>query len=627
MPDPVSEPMRLEALRQMRLHEMREDQTLAHFAQLACDAFAVPMAGISIVDGHHQWFIARVGIARRAAAFDDSLCADVVRSGDLLVVPDLQADPCYRAHPAGHGAGTAPGVRFYAGAPLRTRAGLVLGTVCLMDTVPHAEFGSHERRLLASMARTVSVRIEANRDTGLVDPMTLMPNRTRFLADIDTLQRGPAAAQVVVLVELCSREYLHDMAKALGQDHADQYLVHAADRLHQAITPQRMLYRVSTTAFAFVHGHEDDAAMEAAFQRLTDFFAVAFDFQGIPHTARVAIGAIRLGQVAGAAELLRALVALADQLRQQGRAWGFYERTGDEAQQRAFQLLSALGGALAGDDGQLALHYQPRLDLRTGACVGFEALLRWDHPLLGKVPPAEFIPLAEKTALISQVTRRVLQMALEQSVRWNAAGHAVDIAVNVSAVDLDQPEFVDDLLRQMARCGADARRIELECTESALSVHPERFQAHLRRLREHGVRLAIDDFGTGYSNIAYLKNIPAQLVKIDRSFVSALDTDARDRIIVTTLIRMARELGLRVVAEGVETPEVLALLADWGCDEAQGYWIARPMPVEAAEAWLRAHPARLPADGAAAAARADLLPATAPDRPAALAPGLSAGAG
>jgi EAL domain-containing protein (putative c-di-GMP-specific phosphodiesterase class I)/GGDEF domain-containing protein len=600
MSDTVSEPMRLEALRQMRLHEMREDQTFAHFAQLACDAFAVPMAGISIVDGHHQWFLARAGIARRAAALDSSLCTNAVRLGGLLVVPDLQADPCYRAHPVGRGADGMPGVRFYAGAPLRTRSGLVLGTLCLMDTVPHPAFGPHERRLLESMARTVSVRIEANRDTGLVDPMTLMPNRTRFLVDIDTLQRGPAAvAQVVVLVELCSREYLHDMAKALGQDYADQYLVRAADRLRQAITPQRVLYRVSTTAFAFVHGSDGDEAMDAAFQRLADFFAVPFDFHGIPHTARVAMGAIRLGQVAGAAELLRALVAVTDQLRLQGRAWGFYERSGDEAQQRAFQLLAALGGALAGDD-QLALHYQPRLDLRTGACVGFEALLRWNHPLLGMVPPAEFIPLAEKTALISQVTRRVLQMALAQSVRWNARGHAVDIAVNVSAVDLDQPEFVDDLLRQMARCGADPRRIEIECTESALSLHPERFRAHLRRLRAHGVRLAIDDFGTGYSNLAYLKDIPAQLVKIDRSFVSALATDARDRIIVTTLIRMARELGLRVVAEGVETPEVLELLTGWGCDEAQGYWIARPMPVEAAEEWLRNHTGRLVAGAAEA---------------------------
>jgi EAL domain-containing protein (putative c-di-GMP-specific phosphodiesterase class I) len=238
-------------------------------------------------------------------------------------------------------------------------------------------------------------------------------------------------------------------------------------------------------------------------------------------------------------------------------------------------------------DGSLSLVYQPKLRVSDLALVGVEALSRWNHPVKGLVAPGEFLPLAETTELIHPFTDLVLKNAVGQIASWLAAGHAVPVAVNISANNLLDPLFVEKLRALLARTGVPARLLELEVTESAVMRYPDVMHKRLQEIRALGVAMSIDDFGTGYASLAYLKHLPVDTLKIDKLFITNADTDAGDRRIVRCSIQLAHGFGMRVVAEGVETQAVAELLAEEGCDFAQGYHFSRPVSAAAIEAeWL-----------------------------------------
>jgi diguanylate cyclase (GGDEF)-like protein len=228
---------------------------------------------------------------------------------------------------------------------------------------------------------------------------------------------------------------------------------------------------------------------------------------------------------------------------------------------------------------ELALHYQPKIDFRTGAITGAEALIRWTHPIRGPISPATFIPVAEECGLIRPIGTWVLQKACEQARAWVDAGlPRTTMAVNVSAGEFRDTEFLPGLSAILAETGLDPTSLELELTESVLMKHFESAACILHTLRDKGVQVAVDDFGTGYSSLSYLRRFPLDALKIDQSFVGHIATNADDASIVSAVISMARSLRLRVVAEGVETPEQSAFLRAHGCDEAQGYYFSPPVP-------------------------------------------------
>ena len=235
--------------------------------------------------------------------------------------------------------------------------------------------------------------------------------------------------------------------------------------------------------------------------------------------------------------------------------------------------------------GDLVLHYQPKIDLATGKISGAEALVRWQHPVLGMLPPARFVPLAERTHLIKPLTFHVLRLAATQARAWAEQGWPLPIAVNVSAVDLDDGEFVDSVERILKDAGVAASQIELEVTETALMRDPERARAAIQALSGLGVHVAIDDFGTGYSSMSYLRKLAVAKIKIDKSFVMDMGVSSNDSVIVRSIIDLSHSLGLKVVGEGVETADTMAVLASLGCDYAQGFHLARPMDAEAFDAW------------------------------------------
>jgi EAL domain-containing protein (putative c-di-GMP-specific phosphodiesterase class I)/CheY-like chemotaxis protein/GGDEF domain-containing protein len=280
-------------------------------------------------------------------------------------------------------------------------------------------------------------------------------------------------------------------------------------------------------------------------------------------------------------DLLRATQRALDGAKQSGRAWAAAERLSTDGRSR-FEVVSELRSGIAA--GELRLHYQPIVELPGRKLRGFEALVRWEHPKRGLVSPGEFIPLAEQSGLIVQLTEWVLQDVMRQMREWDAINLRPQVSVNVGAKAISSlPDVIE---RLVASIGADPSRLVIEVTESDIMSDPARSTAVLHALKSLGVRTELDDFGTGYSSLAYLRQLPLDGVKIDRSFVRNLLSDANTAAIVRAAIDLSHALGLEAIAEGVETELHLDRLAGSGCDAAQGYLFARPMPSEAVPAWL-----------------------------------------
>jgi EAL domain-containing protein (putative c-di-GMP-specific phosphodiesterase class I) len=260
----------------------------------------------------------------------------------------------------------------------------------------------------------------------------------------------------------------------------------------------------------------------------------------------------------------------------------------DEHSPDRLALVSELRRAI--DNGELVLHFQPTVSYASRSVHGVEALARWRHPVRGLVPPGEFIPLAERTGLIAPLGNWVLRTAVAQVAEWSAQGIELTVAVNLSQRNLADPDLPDIVEAVLAQHGVAAERLVLEVTESTLMSDPDLAVATIERLREMGLSLAIDDFGTGYSSLAHLSRLPVQELKIDRSFIQQMAAEPSDSAIVRSTISLAHELGLRIVAEGVEDEHMLDLLERLGADVAQGFHIARPMPAEELEAWLAESP-------------------------------------
>jgi EAL domain-containing protein (putative c-di-GMP-specific phosphodiesterase class I) len=267
----------------------------------------------------------------------------------------------------------------------------------------------------------------------------------------------------------------------------------------------------------------------------------------------------------------------------------------DQHSPRRLALLGELRRGI--DNGQLILHYQPKVDASDGRVIGAEALVRWQHPEHGLIPPNDFVPLAERTGLIQPLTHFVLDAALGQRSRWQEVGYDLPVSVNVSARRLLDPAFPDEVEALLTKWNVPASGLLLEITESTIIANPTRALEILQRLHAAGVELSIDDFGTGYSSMAYLKDLPVQELKVDRTFVTHMTSSNRDAVIVRSTIELGRSLGLRVVAEGVEDAPTWDELYALGCDAIQGYHISRPIAADELDRWLEGS---VPSRGAAA---------------------------
>jgi EAL domain-containing protein (putative c-di-GMP-specific phosphodiesterase class I) len=274
--------------------------------------------------------------------------------------------------------------------------------------------------------------------------------------------------------------------------------------------------------------------------------------------------------------------------------YAMFEPSRDGGSRHRLETLEELRVALTAD--QLVVHYQPQQDLRAGITSGAEALVRWEHPTRGMLLPDTFLPIAEQAGLMRVVALQVLETSLRDLAGWRAQGHQLSVAVNLSVSNLQDTELPHQVELLLAHLEVPAEALTLEITENILMSDAERSRQVLDGLRAIGVRLSVDDYGTGYSSLAYLQALPVDELKLDRAFVTHMSSDPRAAAIVRSTIELSHELGMRMVAEGVEDESALSMLRGWGCDVAQGYHIAAPMPAGSFLGWLGAHPVRTPVD-------------------------------
>lgn len=577
---PLSDtPLRQQMLANVACFEGIKDEVFNELIGMATAHFAVPIALISILESRRQWFWAQAGMECTQTPLIDSFCATAVAADGFFQVTDAVVDSRFRDNPLVLGN---PGIRFYAGYPLVTSEGLTLGMFCIIDTKPRPGLTTEQQNILKQLARIVMLRIRDLRESSYVDGSIGLYNRIKFEKDVEAYRhRGEPVT--VIAADMISPTFLNEIVKSLGYPFAAKVMLLLKDKLKRIIG-ERDLYKISPTRFGFMIPGAGE--IEELIGLLSAEIEQPIECSGIPLQPRAGLGMLRLTPGDWHEDWLRCLVSSADHARNTGKGWVYFEPELDRAQMRAFTLLTSLSKAVERDD-QFYLEYQPKVEAASGRLCGVEALLRWRHPELGLISPGEFIPLAEKTPLIRKISAWVARRALEQLADWKAQRFEWQVSINVSAADMADSTFVDQLIGLLREKTIEPHLLEVELTESALITNPELTRVNLERVRDCGIRLAIDDFGTGYSNWTYLRMLPATTVKLDQSFMRDACRDTKDRAVVTSIIQLAQTIGYQVVAEGVETAELYELLKAWGCDQIQGYYVARPMLPNLLVAWAQ----------------------------------------
>ncbi|HUP92886.1 MAG TPA: EAL domain-containing protein [Solimonas sp.] len=477
----------------------------------------------------------------------------------------------------------------------------VEGTLNMLAAEPDY-FDAEEMALLGDIAGDITYAMEflAHRkqleDLGSYDQLTKLANRALFSERLNFHVQLARRSHGMLAVLLLDLESLKSVNSTLGMAAVDELLQEVATRLVTFAGSVHFVARVGPELFAAVVPQLKQVSDLSAVlrERVWGQLDRPFQLRGreLRMSARTGV-ALYPNDGEDAENLLRHAEAALHKAKATGERHSFYTQAISAALQEKLSLESGLRRAQ--EQGEFVLHYQPKMDLSSGAICGAEALLRWNSPELGLVPPGKFIALLEESWLILEVGRWVLEQAKADRLRWLKAGlSAPRVAVNVSAMQLRQPDFVDVIRAVCAGYAPDEDPcLELEITESVLMSDVEQSIEKFQRIRELGVSIAMDDFGTGYSSLAYLARLPISAVKIDRSFIAGMTASTDTRSIVSTIISLAHSMGLRVIAEGVELQEQLDSLRLLQCDEMQGYLFARPMPADQFAALLEKSP-RLP---------------------------------
>jgi diguanylate cyclase (GGDEF)-like protein len=498
-----------------------------------------------------------------------------IEADSLIIIDAFQSEP--GVHPRFVEAGIEAAIA----APVR-EAGKVAGALVVGSRREGRRFTPAEREALTAFADHASLALTDARltdqvDRALHDPLTGLPNRS-FLSEqlADRLEAGSDPA--LISLDLDKFRTINDR---IGHRSGDRLLIELADRLRDAAGADDLVARMEGDAFALL---STSAEAEASASRLLEAITAPFEIDGRELRTRASMGVVHTGEDAD--QMLRDADLAMYRAKSEGgsRIVAFEPGMHTELVKR-LELQDDLARAL--QEEEIVAYFQPKVDLRSARVIGVEALVRWAHPVRGLVPPGDLLPLAEAGGHMRALTERVIEYSTRAAGDWWHSGLGLQLSVNLAPSIFSEPEWrLDDFVaKTLARTGLPGKALQFEVTEDALMADPEVAAETLARLSDLGASISIDDFGTGHSSLGRLKSLPIDELKIDRSFIFDLGTD-EDKTIVRSTIHLAHQMGLQVVAEGVETEDAWRQLRSMGCERAQGFLVAEPLPAREVPAWL-----------------------------------------
>jgi diguanylate cyclase (GGDEF)-like protein len=483
------------------------------------------------------------------------------------------------------------GFRAYASIPIRMSEE-VIGALTIYSGTPFT-FGNDEVRLLGEIAGDISFaigyigKLQKTKYISLFDPLTGLPNRNHILQELQRLIDISAAAGKSVALIVMDIDWFKGINETIGYAKGDTLLRQIVKMLTPVIKEDRQLGRIGPDEFAIIGPDiNNEETIYKTVESVNKIFANPVQTDGEKVNVSFSMGiSIYPNDGNSAEELVKIAEASLIQIKGAGtKGVVNYSPAINSKISAMLKMKNDLIKAI--ENKEFLVYYEPKVDLKNYTIAGVEALVRWQNPEQGLIRPARFIPLLEETGMIVQVGQWVFEEAAKQVMRWNASGYNLRVAINVSAAQLEQKDFVRWVIMTAKDKGIDPLSIELEITESLIMKNVEDKIEKLLQLRDYGISVAVDDFGTGYSSLAYLKRLPVTSLKIDISFIKSLPEDKENAKITETIISLAKALNLKTIAEGVDKMEQIDFLRKLGCDEAQGYYFTMPLPAHEFEKFV-----------------------------------------
>ncbi|APG18051.1 histidine kinase [Kosakonia radicincitans] len=578
------EARRLAALELLKHEDKERDSALGEFAAFASQLMGVEGCFVTVIDDVFQYvkYAANLPEVAGITPLEETMCKHVFAQSAPVICSDTRNDPRFAHHPlVKDGA-----VIFYAAAPLRDKEGDMLGTLCVSNRTPLTPSTQQIADFL-SIAALASSWLECWNSVGQIDALTALPNRQNLLRAIERIAADePSGEYTLIIFDCIDMPRAYELSRYLGLSAVENMLKSFATLLQVrlGLRDQSPLYAFATGRYALlVKTDESEAVLRKAANLPPTSAKITGD---IEISLNIHAGFIHFvaGQTAVREIFRQAISALHEAIRQNIPLLAF-DSAMDQKRNRDFKILYDLGEAIK-TDNQLYLVYQPKINLHSGRTEGVEALLRWKHPQLGNIPPTVIISLAERTSLMSDITQWVVATAIKQLVAWRKNHITIPISVNLAASDLSNAGFANALEEKVLQAGLTTADLRVECLETEKVLENSIALEELDMLKMRGFKILLDDFGAGYSNISYLRTIPIDIIKLDRSLICKVTSDRGSQIIARNIIQMLKELDYIVLAEGIEDAETAQLLKGFGCDEAQGYFFSKPLLPEQIPAWL-----------------------------------------
>ncbi|PKE29459.1 sensor domain-containing phosphodiesterase [Rahnella sp. AA] len=573
------------AISMLKSHDEIRDEALKKYTLLACQLLKMPMCFVSVLDDEKQYIKSAQNITVTETSLGEAFCTNTLEQGETYICTDTQRHPDFKTYEA---VTKSPFVRFYAGCPLKTQDGIAVGTLCLLDTQPRI-LSDEQINIFEQLAGLVSGFLASWYNVGYIDIVTLLPNRQRMLKDISVSKESTLK---LVIIDCIDMPFAYEMARSLGMTAVENLLRDMSVQLQARLQLTEQLYVVAVGRFAYFTYEKENLALEN----------IALCLRGIQAKINPEVPLdldIHIGDSGScdssmtSVEILRRAVSALHEAISRGYRFMTYDEALDNQKKNDFSLLTGLREALHEDRG-LYLVYQPKVSLVTGRVTGVEALLRWKHAEYGEVLPGLFIPLVERTSLMRELTGWVIDHAIAQLSQWRDRGIFLPVSINLAASDFSRPDFADELEQKILNAGLTPALLGVECLETERMLENPATLNGLEMLKLRGFSISLDDFGSGYSNINYLRQIPMDIIKLDRSIVSKIASDKASRIVVHNVVRLLKQLDYVVLAEGVEDDKTVEILRELCCDEVQGYVYARPMMARDLEVWYDARNERRP---------------------------------